>query len=86
MGQHLARMKTPVEVEALWLDYASELSRESRADPSRPATAVVIGIHPFVIGTPDGAAALRRVLTRLKTDDAVWLTDTEALLRAVGEK
>ena len=28
-----------------------------------------IGIHPFVIGTPDGAAALRRVLTRFEMDD-----------------
>ena len=58
----------------------SELAHEARADPSRAATTVVIGIHPFVIGTPDGAAALRRVLTRLKTDDAVWLTDTAAIL------
>ena len=33
-----------------------------------------------MIGTPDGAAALRRVLTRLKADDAVWLTDTAAIL------
>ena len=36
---------------------------EARADPSREATTVVIGIHPFVVGTPDGAAALRRVLS-----------------------
>jgi allantoinase len=43
---------------------------------------VVIGIHPFVVGTPDGAAALRRVLTRLKKDESVWLTDTEAILKA----
>ena len=47
---------------------------------------MVIGIHPFVIGTPDGAAALRRVLLRLKTDDAVWLADTEAILKAAGLK
>jgi peptidoglycan/xylan/chitin deacetylase (PgdA/CDA1 family) len=84
MGQHLARLKAPAEIEDLWLDYVTELAREVRADPRREATTVVIGIRPFVIGTPDGAAALRRVLTRLKTDDAVWLTDTEALFQAVG--
>src|SRR5205823_11554484 len=86
MGQHLARMKTPPEIEALWLDYVSELAREARADPAREATTVVIGIHPFVIGTPDGAAALRRVLARLKKDDMVWLTDTGAILAAAGLK
>jgi peptidoglycan/xylan/chitin deacetylase (PgdA/CDA1 family) len=84
MGQHLARMKTPTEIETLWLDYVLELAREARADPAREATTVVIGIHPFVIGTPDGAAALRRVLLRLKTDDAVWLTDTDAILKGAG--
>jgi len=82
MGQDLARMKTPVEVESVWLDYVSELASESRADPAREATTLIIGIHPFVIGTPDGAAALRRVLTRFKMDDVVWLTDTEAILKA----
>jgi peptidoglycan/xylan/chitin deacetylase (PgdA/CDA1 family) len=86
MGQHLARMKTPTEIETLWLDYVLELAREARADPARKATTVVIGIHPFVIGTPDGAAALRRVLVRLKTDDAVWLTDTDAILKGSGLK
>jgi len=53
MGQHLARLKSPPEIESLWVDYVSELSRESRADPSRDAVAMVIGIHPFVVGTPD---------------------------------
>jgi allantoinase len=86
MGQYLARMKMPVEVEGLWLDYVSELVNESRADPAREATTVVIGIHPFVIGTPDGAAALRRVLTRFKVDDAVWLTDTESVVKAPAQK
>lgn len=86
MGQYLARMKTPTEIETLWLDYIAELVREARADPAREATTVVIGIHPFVVGTPDGAAALRRVLLRLKTDDAVWLTDTDAILKAAGPK
>ena len=86
MGQLLARMKTPAEIETLWLDYVQELAREARANPGREATTVVIGIHPFVVGTPDGAAALRRVLLRLRTDDAVWLTDTEAILKAAGLK
>jgi hypothetical protein len=71
MGQYLARMKTPSEIEALWVDYVSELATEARADPGREATTVVIGIHPFVVGTPDGAAAMRRVLARLKKDDMV---------------
>jgi peptidoglycan/xylan/chitin deacetylase (PgdA/CDA1 family) len=86
MGQNLARMKTPAEIENLWLDYVSELTREARANPAREATTVVIGIHPFVIGTPDGAAALRRVLLRFKSDDAVWLTDTDAILKAAALK
>ena len=64
MGQHLVRMKTPAEIETLWLDYVLELASEARADPARDATTVVIEIHPFVIGTPDGAAAMRRVLSR----------------------
>lgn len=86
MGQELARLKSPAEIEALWVDYVLELANEARADPSREATTVVIGIHPFVVGTPDGAAALRRVLSRLKTDDAVWLTDTDAILEAAVPK
>jgi allantoinase len=84
MGQFLARMKSPNEIETLWLDYVLELASEARAYPAREATTVVIGLHPFVVGTPDGAAAMRRVLSRLKKDDAVWLTDTEAILRAAG--
>jgi allantoinase len=86
MGQQLARMKSPAEIETLWLDYVLELAAEARADPAREATTVVIGIHPFVVGTPDGAAAMRRVLIRLKTDDKVWLTDTAAILNATGMK
>jgi len=86
MGQYLARTKTPVEIETIWLDYVSELAHEARADPAREATTVVIGIHPFVVGTPDGAAALRRVLSRLKKDESVWLTDTEAVLKAFNPK
>jgi peptidoglycan/xylan/chitin deacetylase (PgdA/CDA1 family) len=86
MGQQLSRMKSPAEIETLWLDYVSELAREARADPSREATTVAIGIHPFVVGTPDGAAALRRVLLRFKADDTVWLTDTDAIVKAIGGK
>jgi hypothetical protein len=86
MGQFLARMKSPAEIETLWLDYVLELAHEARADPTREATAVVIGLHPFVVGMPDGAAAMRRVLLRLKKDDTVWLTDTDALLKAAGLK
>jgi peptidoglycan/xylan/chitin deacetylase (PgdA/CDA1 family) len=86
MGQQLARMKSPTEIETLWLDYVLELAAEARADPAREATTVVIGIHPFVVGTPDGAAAMRRVLVRLKADDAVWLTDTDAIRNAAGLK
>jgi peptidoglycan/xylan/chitin deacetylase (PgdA/CDA1 family) len=86
MGQQLARMKSPAEIATLWLDYVLELASEARADPSREATTVVIGIHPFVVGTPDGAAALRRVLLRLKADDAVWMADTDAILKAAGLK
>jgi allantoinase len=86
MGQNLARMKSPTEIEALWLDYVVELANEARGDPAREATTVVIGIHPFVVGTPDGAAAMRRVLSRLKNDRSVWLTDTETILKAIDTK
>jgi allantoinase len=84
MGQQLARMKGPAEIETLWVDYVLELAAEARADPTREATTVVIGIHPFVVGTPDGAAAMRRVLLRLNSDDQVWLTDTDAIRTAAG--
>jgi peptidoglycan/xylan/chitin deacetylase (PgdA/CDA1 family) len=86
MGQNLARMKSPTEIERLWLDYVLELAEEARGDPAREATTVVIGIHPFVVGTPDGAAAMRRVLARLKDDGSVWLTDTETMLKAINMK
>jgi allantoinase len=84
MGQFLARMKSANEIETLWLDYVLELASEARADPAREATTVVIGLHPFVVGTPDGAAAMRRVLGRLRKDDAVWLADSEMILKAAG--
>jgi allantoinase len=86
MGQNLARMKSPTEIETLWLDYVLELADEAHGDPAREATTVVIGIHPFVVGTPDGAAAIRRVLTRLRNEPGIWLTDTEAIIKAVDLK
>jgi allantoinase len=85
MGQDLARMRGPREIEALWLDYILELVAEARAEPSREATALVIGIHPFVVGRPDGAAAIRRVVGRLKNDDLVWLADTDAIRNAASQ-
>src|ERR1700752_3481217 len=86
MGQNLARMKWPPEMATLGLDYVLDLAEEARADASREATTAVIGIHPFVVGTPDGAAAMRPVLMRLKSDPSVWLTDTAALLKAADGK
>ncbi|WP_210495216.1 polysaccharide deacetylase [Microvirga antarctica] len=84
MGQYLSRFKEASDLERLWTDYVSELVREARADPARDATVVAIGIHPFVVGTPSGAAALRRVLTTLQQQDLVWLTDPEAIIKATG--
>lgn len=82
MGQYLVRMYEAVDLERMWIDYVSELAREAAADPDRPATVVAIGIHPFVIGTPSGAASFRRVLEALKKQPLVWLTDTEAVMAA----
>lgn len=86
MGQYLSRMKEPVDLERFWLDYVNELAREAASDPARPATVVAIGVHPFVIGTPAGAASFRRVLEALKKQPLVWLTDTEAVMAAAGQK
>jgi hypothetical protein len=36
------------------------------AHPEREVTIVTIGIHPFAVGTADGAEALRRVLEILR--------------------
>lgn len=85
MGQYLSRFKEASDLEHLWIDYVTELAREAATDPGRPASVVAIGIHPFVVGTPAGAAALRRVLENLKAQDLVWLTDAEAVLRAAGQ-
>jgi allantoinase len=80
MGQYLSRAKEPSDLERLWIDYVSELAREAESAPGREATVVAIGIHPFVVGTPAGAAALRRVLEHLKKQSLVWVTDVESLL------
>lgn len=86
MGHYLSRFKEPLDLERFWIDYISELSREAEMDPGRPATVVAIGIHPFVVGTPAGAASLRRVLDVIKKQKLVWITDVEAVVTAAGEK
>jgi peptidoglycan/xylan/chitin deacetylase (PgdA/CDA1 family) len=84
MGQYLSRFKEASDLERLWIDYVGELVREAGAQPDGDATIVAIGIHPFVIGTPSGTAALRRVLESLQQIRLVWLTDVEAALRVAG--
>ena len=61
------------------------LPREAKAHPDREATIVAIGIHPFVVVTPDGAEAWRRVLENFKNQKLVWVTDVQAVLDAMGE-
>lgn len=85
MGQYLSRFKEATDLERLWTDYVSELAREAAADRESGATVVAIGIHPFVVGTPAGAAAMRRVLENLQKQNLVWVTDVEAVLKAAGE-
>jgi peptidoglycan/xylan/chitin deacetylase (PgdA/CDA1 family) len=82
MGQFLQRNRDARDLERLWTDYVGELVREAQDDPGREATVVAIGIHPFVVGTPDGAAALRRVLEALKQERLVWVTDIGSVLMA----
>jgi peptidoglycan/xylan/chitin deacetylase (PgdA/CDA1 family) len=86
MGQYLPRSKEPSDLEQLWVEYVTELAREAEADPDREATVVAIGVHPFVVGTPAGTAALRRVLENFKQQKLVWVTDVEAVLAAAGEE
>jgi allantoinase len=85
MGQYLSRNKEAGDLERLWIDYVGELAREAAVDPGREATVVAIGIHPFVIGTPAGAAALRRVLEAFKKEKLIWITDVQAVVTASGE-
>ena len=86
MGQYLERLKQPSDIGQLWIDYVTGLAREAEAHPDREATIVAIGIHPFVVGTPDGAEALRRVLENFKKQKLVWVTDVQVVLAAAGEK
>jgi peptidoglycan/xylan/chitin deacetylase (PgdA/CDA1 family) len=86
MGQYLSRFKEPTDMERLWIDYITELAHEAETHPDRDATVLAIGIHPFVIGTPNGTAALRRVLENLKSQKLVWVTDTQAVMEAAGQK
>ena len=86
MGQYFERLRDPSNIERLWIDYVTGLSREAEAHPDREATVVAIGIHPFVVGTPDGAEAIRRVLENFKSQKLVWVTDVQAVLDAAGEK
>jgi allantoinase len=84
MGQYLSRFKEATDLERLWIDYIGELVREAAANPDGDATVVAIGIHPFVAGTPAGAAAMRRALQSLQKEGPVWLTDVESALKAAG--
>lgn len=86
MGQYLERSKDPAQIAKLWIDYVTELAREAETHPDREATVVAIGIHPFVVGTPDGAAALRGVLQNFKNQKLVWVTDVQAVLDAAAQK
>lgn len=83
MGQFLYRYKSPQDLEKLWTDYVSELVKEAQENPQADATIVSFGIHPFVVGTPDGAAALRRVLDNLKKQNMIWVADLEQVLGAL---
>jgi hypothetical protein len=84
MGQYLGRNYQPEDMERLWTSYVNELAREAEKYPERGATVVAIGLHPFVVGTPNGAAAMRRTLEVLKKQQTVWLTDVEAVVQASG--
>ena len=86
MGQYLERSKDPGQIAKLWIDYVTELASEAETNPDREATVVAIGIHPFVVGTPDGAAALRGVLENFKHQKLVWVTDVQAVLDAAAQK
>ena len=86
MGQYFERSKSPSDMERLWIDYVTELARETEIYPDHEASVVAIGIHPFVVGTPDGAAALRRVLENFKHQKLVWVTDVQAVMNVAGER
>lgn len=83
MGQYLQRLQQPSDLEQLWIDYVTELAHEAELQTTDQATVVAIGIHPFIVGTPDGTAALRRVLQNFKKQKPVWVTDVQAVLDVV---
>ena len=60
--------------------------RRPKLIPDREATIVAIGLHPFVVGTPNGAEALRRVLENFKNQKLVWVTDVEAVMDVAGRE
>ncbi|MBX9688971.1 MAG: hypothetical protein K2X27_19845 [Candidatus Obscuribacterales bacterium] len=80
MGQFFQRYKSASDMERLWIDYVRELEKEASENPKADATIVAIGIHPFVVGTPDGAQSLRRVLEKLKSLKLVWIADLEQVM------
>jgi hypothetical protein len=86
MGQYFGRNCQPEDLERLWINYVGELAREAEMYPDHNATVVAIGIHPFVVGTPNGAAALRRTLEALKKLPTVWLTDVKAVVQAADSQ
>ena len=45
-----------------------------------------IGIHPFVVGTPDGAEALLHVLENFHNQKLVWVTDVQTVIEVAVEK
>jgi len=81
MGLYFGRNAQPEDLERLWVNYVGELAREAKKNPDGNATVVAIGIHPFIMGTPNGAAALRQTLEALKKEPLVWLTDVEAVVQ-----
>lgn len=83
MGQYFERSKNSNDIGRLCTDYVTELATEAESDSNRDACVVAIGIHPFVVGTPDGAQTLRRVLENLRNQRLVWVTDVAAVLHAL---
>jgi hypothetical protein len=51
----------------------------------RETTIVAMGIHPFVVGTPDGAQALCRVLENFKNQKLFWVMDVQAVLHVAPQ-
>jgi peptidoglycan/xylan/chitin deacetylase (PgdA/CDA1 family) len=67
-------------------DFSFSIADCKQQTSHREATTAAIGIHPFVVGTPGGAEALRRVLENFKDQKLVWVTDVGAVLDASAEK